>query len=158
MAYSGRFIPRNKDKYAGDFDKITYRSLWERNVMKWMDENPDVVKWESEETVVPYVCKTDGRPHRYFMDFNVTFKSGKTFLIEVKPKVQTTPPVKKSNRATPRYIKEVMTFAKNTAKWKAADKYAKDRGWIFQIWTEETLNESLGIKTGSGKYIKKGKK
>ena len=24
-------------------------------------------------------------------------------------------------------------------KWKAAESYAKDRGWTFEIWTEKTL-------------------
>lgn len=29
-------------------------------------------------------------------------------------------------------------------KWEAANDYAKDRGWKFQIWTEDTL-QSMGI-------------
>ncbi|AHY25131.1 putative head completion protein [Pectobacterium bacteriophage PM2] len=29
MAYSGKFIPVNKEKYKGDWRKITYRSSWE---------------------------------------------------------------------------------------------------------------------------------
>jgi hypothetical protein len=38
-----------------------------------------------------------------------------------------------------------MTYAKNQSKWKAADELCKDRGWIFEVWTEETL-KNLGIK------------
>ena len=26
-------------------------------------------------------------------------------------------------------------------KWEAANEYAKDRGWEFQVWTEKTLQE-----------------
>ena len=37
-----------------------------------------------------------------------------------------------------------MTYVKNMNKWEAADQYAKDRGWSFQIWTEDTLYE-MGI-------------
>ena len=29
-------------------------------------------------------------------------------------------------------------------KWKAANEYVKDRGWVFQVWTEHTL-QSMGI-------------
>ena len=52
--YSGRFRPKNIDKYAGDYTKIKYRSMWERQVFKWCDEKPHVIKWSSEEEVIPY--------------------------------------------------------------------------------------------------------
>ena len=55
------------------------------------------------------------------------------------------PPKKKSNRRTRRYISEVMTYGTNISKWEYAENYAKDRGWEFQIWTEDTLKE-MGIK------------
>ena len=42
MAYSGKFKVKNIKKYKGDFDNIIYRSLWERHVFKWCDENPNV--------------------------------------------------------------------------------------------------------------------
>lgn len=145
MAYSGTFKPSNTFKYDGDSSKITYRSLWELNVMKWLDLNPDVDSWSSEEVIIPYVCKTDGKPHRYFMDFKIKFKSGKVVLVEVKPSAQVAPP--KKRRKTDKYIKEVMTYAKNVSKWTAAREYVEKRGWEFQIWTEHTLEESLGIKT-----------
>jgi hypothetical protein len=35
-------------------------------------------------------------------------------------------------------------------KWKAANEYAKDRGWEFQIWTEKTLTE-MGIMPSQSK-------
>ena len=49
MAYSGRYIVNNTKKYKGDFTQVVYRSLWERNVFKWCDENPKVKAWSSEE-------------------------------------------------------------------------------------------------------------
>ena len=33
----------------------------------------------------------------------------------------------------------------NTSKWEYANEYAKDRGWGFEIWTEDTL-KAMGIK------------
>jgi len=144
MAYKGKFRPKNKDKYVGDVDAVTYRSLWERNTFRWLDDNDDVVGWNSEEVVIPYICATDGKRHKYHIDLWIKMKDGKTYLVEIKPKSQTKPP-KKPTRRTRRYIKETMTYAKNQSKWKAANEFAKDNGVSFQVWTEETL-KGLGIK------------
>jgi len=153
MAYSGRYTVKNPSKYDGDPTKVVFRSLWERQVFKWMDDNPNVIKWQSEETVIPYRCKTDNRIHRYFMDIKMVTKD-KTFLIEIKPKCQTKAP-KKPSRKTKRYITEVMAYVKNTSKWETAESYCADRGWEFAIWTEETLRD-MGIKILGAKKLKKG--
>ena len=144
MAYRGSYTPKNKQKYMGDSSKITYRSLWERNLMRWCDANPDVKQWVSEEVVIPYICGTDGRHHRYFIDFAIIFENGNKYLIEVKPDKETKPP-KPPKRKTKRYINEQLTYVKNQSKWKAANEFALDNGWTFQVWTENTL-KSLGIK------------
>ena len=128
----------------GDPKKVTYRSLWERQAFRWCEERDDVLAWSSEETVVPYVCPTDKRAHRYFVDLKIKFSNGRTVLVEIKPKSQTVPP-KKPQRQTKKYLSEVFTYVKNEAKWKAAQKYARDRGYHFEIWTEDTL-KSLGMK------------
>jgi len=65
-----------------------------------------------------------------------------TILIEVKPKAQTQPPKRPKNVRNKRYINEVKTWGVNQAKWEAAQEVCKDRGWKFQIMTEE----DLGIK------------
>jgi hypothetical protein len=144
MSYSGRYRPTNPGKYKGDPSKIIYRSLWERQVFKFLDENDDVVKWASEEVIIPYICKTDGKPHRYFVDLMIQLKAGDVYLVEIKPKNQTVPP-KKSSRKTKRYVTEVLTYIKNESKWEAAKEYCKDRGYSFQVWTEDTI-KGLGIK------------
>lgn len=144
MAYSGRYNPKNPEKYNGNPTNIVFRSLWERQVFRFCDENPDIKFWSSEEIIVPYVCKTDKRPHRYFVDLKLTFKDERVFLIEIKPKKETIQP-KVPSRKSPRYIREVLTYVKNQSKWEAANEYALDRGWIFQVWTEDTL-KALGIR------------
>jgi hypothetical protein len=142
MAYSGRFNPKNPQKYVGDFKNIIYRSTWECKVMDWLDKNPDVISWASEELIIPYISPVDGRCHRYFPDFiiKVLTKDGglKTILIEVKPKKQTKEP-EPQKRKTKRYITEVMTWGVNCSKWKAAKEYCADRGWTFQLITEDDL-------------------
>jgi hypothetical protein len=144
MTYRGKFRPKNIAKYHGDASSITYRSLWERQAFRWLDDNPDVLEWNSEEIVIPYRCKTDGKRHRYFIDLYVKFKTGQVFLIEIKPEKQTQEP-KKPKRQSQKYLREVMTYAKNISKWEAAASYCDQRGWLFEIWTEKSLKK-LGIK------------
>ena len=144
MAYRGKYKVKKPEKYEGDFKNVIYRSLWERQFFRWCESNDDVARWSSESVVIPYRCKTDGKMHRYFMDVKVKFKNGKTCLIEIKPEVQTKPP-KQQARKTKKYIKEVMTYAKNISKWEQAEKYCELRGWEFKIFTEKEF-KSLGIR------------
>lgn len=151
VTYKGKFKPKNPVKYTGDPTNIIYRSSWELKVMMFLDSHPNVVRWGSEEIAIPYESPVDGRIHRYYPDFFVEQinKDGKKerLLIEVKPKHQTQPPDIKS-KMTPKgmiskkYLNEVMTYGVNQAKWKAAIEICKDRGWKFQIMTED----ELGIK------------
>jgi hypothetical protein len=144
MAYSGRYKVKNVKKYAGNPSNIKYRSLWERQCFRWCDDNPSVLKWNSEEVVVGYKCQTDNKLHRYFVDMYIQMKDGKEYLIEIKPKNQTVPP-KQGARKTKKYLKEVLTYGKNMSKWEAATAYAQKRDMIFQVWTEDTI-KGLGIK------------
>ena len=141
----GRFSPKNPKKYDGDPTNIIYRSSYELKVMKYLDDNQNVISWASEEFFIPYVSPVDNRYHRYYIDFKVKIKNKegliKTIIIEVKPFYQTQEP-KVQKRKTKRYIEEVVTYGVNQAKFSAARAYAEERGWEFMILTE---NE-LGIK------------
>jgi len=141
MSYKGRFTPKNPKKYAGDYSNIVYRSLWELKVMKYLDENSNVIYWASEELVIPYVSPVDNKVHRYFPDFivKVLNKEGKetTMVLEVKPEKQTRPPSQK--RKTKQFIQESITYAINEAKWKAAELFCLEHGWKFKIITEKDL-------------------
>lgn len=138
------YQPRNPKKYKGDASKIVYRSSWERLFMEWLDLNPDVSLWESEEFYIPYISPVDNRQHRYFVDFKVKFANGSTLLIEIKPAHQTKKPVPRKGKKVALLESEVRTYAVNYAKWKAAEKYAAERGMKFAVFTEHTL-KSLGI-------------
>jgi hypothetical protein len=141
MSYKGWFRPKNPSKYKGNATNIIYRSNWELRVMKWLDGNPAVIWWASEELPIPYVSPVDNKVHRYFPDFIVRTKrkdgSEQTSILEVKPHKQTMMPTQK--RKTQRYLAEVATYAVNQAKWKAADLFCKEHGWQFQLITEKEL-------------------
>ena len=74
MAYQGIFRPKNPQKYVGDYKNIIYRSSWECRVMDFLDRNPDIISWASEELIIPYKSPADGKWHRYFPDFLVKVK------------------------------------------------------------------------------------
>lgn len=140
--YQGKYTPDNKEKYLGNPDNITFRSSWEFRAFKYCDNSPKVIKWASEEDIIPYISPLDKRMHRYFMDLKVVTidEYGKHVitLIEIKPDAETRPPVKKGKKKE-RYLQEVKTYIVNQAKWAAARSYCAKRGWNFAIWTEKNL-------------------
>lgn len=142
--YKGIYKIRNPEKYLGDPSNVVYRSGWERSVMIWCDDNPNVVGWVSEEVIIPYLCETDKRMHRYFMDFMIKYKDGRTVLVEVKPHKETVKPKTGQGRARRQVINETLTYIKNISKWTAAEKFVADRGWQFEIWDEHKLR-TMGI-------------
>ena len=153
MAYKTKYNPKNKSKYIGNHENIICRSLWERRVCKYLDENVNILRWGSEEIKIPYYSPVDKKMHRYYMDFKVTWRDGSVTLVEVKPNKETTPP-KKVNTRNKKYLTEALTYVKNMNKWEAANEYAKDRGWRFEIWTEVELREK-GIMKKPLKPLKK---
>lgn len=144
MAESNKSIyrPSYPKKYKGDPNNIVCRSTWERKFCRYCDLNENIISWASEEFFIPYVSPLDNKVHRYFPDYLIKVREQngetKTYLIEVKPKKQTKPPVKKS-RATKSFIYETKTYAVNQAKWKAAKEWCDDRKIEFKIITEEEL-------------------
>lgn len=141
--YQGRFKPKNIEKYMGDVNNIIYRSSWELKFMNYCDLNPNVLKYASEEIVIPYRSPLDGNIHRYFVDFYVKMKNKdgvvEEFLIEIKPNKQLTPPKKPAKRMTKSYVHELSEYVKNEAKWNAARKFCKERNLEFKILTEKEL-------------------
>ena len=149
MAYSGRFRPKNPDKYKGDPNKIVYRSSWECRAFSYLDKTENIIKWSSEEIVIPYRSPVDGKMRRYFPDIFLKFKASdgtiKTQIIEIKPAHEVSPPkmpkrTKNLRKAEWRHMRAMKTYAVNKAKWAAAEKYVKHHNiGAFRILTENEL-------------------
>lgn len=137
MYHKRKYVPLNPKKYAGDPSNIIMRSSWETKFAIWCDKNPSIIRWSSEETVIPYVSPLDGKMHRYFVDFKIETVNKKTYLVEIKPKAQTIKP--QGARQTAKFLKEATTYLVNQAKWEYARRYSKDRNWEFIILTEDDL-------------------
>lgn len=140
--YTGKFNPKNRVKYIGDSSNIIYRSSWELKYMNYCDTRSSMLRWSSEETIIPYKSPIDNKIHRYFVDFYCEYinKENKITkaLIEIKPKKYLTKP-KTPKKVTKKFLYESKTWAINEAKWTAAIQYCKKKGYEFIILTEETL-------------------
>ena len=123
MAHKGYFKPVNPQKYKGDHTQIVYRSRWECVCMSKFDTSDSVIWWQSEAKVIPYISPKDKKYHRYFVDFTVCVKNENNipeiFLVEVKPKYQTVPPVRPKGdvNKSRKYINEVITYGINLASY-----------------------------------------
>lgn len=139
----GIFNAQNIQKYKGKFP-IIYRSSLELKVMRWFDNNPNIVTWGSESVIIPYISPLDERLHRYFVDFVAVLKEAngnlKKFIIEIKPYKQTIKPQPTKNKKPKTMIYEQSEWVKNQAKWQAAESWAKSKGYEFLILTEKHIN------------------
>jgi hypothetical protein len=139
----GIFTIKNKEKYKGKLPCI-YRSSLELKVMRWFDNNPNVVTWGSESVIIPYMSPIDGRMHRYFVDFVAALKESngniKKLLIEIKPYKQTIKPEATKNKKVKTMIYEQTQYVVNQAKWQAVQAWGKSKGYDFLILTEKNIN------------------
>lgn len=122
--------------------EINYKSSLERKCLRYCDMNKYVKNYSLEPFAIKYLKPTTGKIHRYFIDFFIEFKNGQKFLVEIKPfseTIEPKKPKKKSEKAILNYQKALQTFAINTAKWRAAEAFCKERGIKFIILTENEL-------------------
>lgn len=115
--------------------------------MQYCDMKPSILKWSSEEFIIPYYSSAENKNRRYFVDFvlQVLGENGekKVLMVEIKPHSQTVPPntsARRKNRE--RVLQEMVDYQINQDKWAAAEQFAKEQGWEFVVMTEY----DLGIK------------
>jgi hypothetical protein len=135
----GVFKPKNKEKFLGK--EAFFRSGLELKFMRFCDRNPNIIKWGSENVILPYISPFDNKIHKYYIDNFVVIKEGNTikkYLIEIKPSKQTKPPSTKYKNER-HFLYEKALFIKNQAKWAAADHFCKKNNLEFLILTEKDL-------------------
>lgn len=141
---SGRFIPKNKEKYIGAAEIITYRSSWEETALNFFDNNPNVVRWSYEDIRIPYLKPMPNSQNIkraiYIPDAYIEYYNSKGVLVkellEIKPKSQTR---KSKSRNVTRKLYEDYVYAVNMCKWQAAERWANSRGIVFRIITEVSI-------------------
>ena len=141
--HKGKYFPKNPEKYKGDPTMIEFRSSWERTFMKWCDLRESIVSWQSEEGWVPYYDPIQKKHRRYFPDFLIRVRDAdgliRTQMVEIKPHKEVVGPEKNPKRRTKSWAYAVKMYVTNQAKWEAAKKLCKEKGWEFVIITEYEL-------------------
>ena len=139
----GKYRPKNPNKYNGDCTNVVYRSSYELKMFQYCDLRENVLLWESEEKVIPYLDPVTGRYKRYFPDVFIKYKDKegniRKAVIEVKPAKDLIEPEKNPKRRTKSWVYRVQTWARNQAKWSAAREWCEDRNMEFKIFTEYEL-------------------
>lgn len=149
--YKPSALNRNgEQKYQGRRPPL-FRSSYEKQCFYLLEQNPGVLWWKSEATVIPYISPIDHKRHLYYMDLTFEAIDAKTqkpqvFLVEIKPDSQTTQPVKGPRQHTKTFITACKTYGVNVAKWNAAYDYAMKNGYKFFIWTEKRMFEWKPVK------------
>lgn len=113
------------------FDKIIYRSSYEKKFIYWLENNPSVKHWGSECLKIPYLY-IDGKTHSYYPDYFVEMHDGTCMVVEIKPSSQTLKPLNENCWAYNAYVK-------NMCKWKATMEFCKSKGYQFKVITEKTI-------------------
>ena len=123
VAISGKYTPKNKQKFLGKRTPI-YRSMWERRFMIYCDRSESIFEWDSESIHIPYISPRDDKWHNYYPDFYIKYKDKHehiiTAIIEIKPNYQ-------------------KKWDVNIAKWIACQQYCDKEGYEFKVLTEREL-------------------
>lgn len=153
----GQYHPRNPEKYKGDINNIVYRSSWEYEAFRFLDNNKNVLEWASEPIAIPYVKPTEmlkvrkgikkkPKVSRYYPDLWVKFKNSKgqvtEQIIEIKPSNQTR---KSRARSEKKRNQQNLVLETNKAKWHYAQKWCSERNIDFRVLTEHSLGHLTKI-------------
>lgn len=118
------------------YQQLHYRSSWELEIMKCLEDFNEVKTYKGEGLAIPY--QLNGEPHLYYPDFLIEYTDGTTLMAEIKPKRE-------------------CSDAMNRAKWEAAQAYCHARGWKFEVWTENHISELKGVRQARIDAIKLSK-
>jgi sarcosine oxidase delta subunit len=136
----GFFKPNNPEKYVGNVADIVFRSSYELEFLRRIDNNPDVLKYTSETIKIKYYNPLKQRWARYFVDiFMEVMENGKRvkYLVEIKPVNQITQPKHTKHKKFQTYLTEMATYSVNQAKWQAAKKWCDQHGCKFVVVTRD---------------------
>ena len=131
----GFYRPKHPDKVIGN-DPIIYRSGIELKFFRFLDDNPNVIKWASEPIPIKYFDTARNKWRKYYVDNFVKIKEGKEtkdYLIEIKDIKETKKPENKRGKKKKNLLYEQKTFETNCCKWAFAEKFCKEHDMSFLL-------------------------
>ena len=146
---SGKYDPKNPEKYIGDIHNIIYRSSWEYRFCMYCDTNDAILKWSSEPVAIDYYNPLDKKEHKYNVDFYIKVlkedQQTQDWIIEIKPDNQTKKPLYEGIMTVAKlksYNRNMQIWITNQAKFKAARDWAEKRDYRFGVIGEDFLFKS----------------
>ncbi|MFX1295806.1 MAG: TnsA endonuclease N-terminal domain-containing protein [Promethearchaeota archaeon] len=103
---------------------LNYESQFERNYLYLLDHDPNCIDLQTQPCCIDYITITEKKATLY-PDIWAIFSDSKQFLFEVKPEKKLKKLIKDKNWA--KRIEAITEFCKN-------------RGWTYQIITENKIN------------------
>lgn len=163
----GNYIPKYKDKVIklNTQGGVYYRSSWEKRIMTWLDNSPNIVKWGAECMRIPYQMthfeNGDARvkEHSYYPDFYYEIKLSDgnidRVIAEVKPMKEYKMVIDLSENkleVPDKGLKKLKNFEydlkmayKNKNKWETMINWCNLKGYKFIVITEQHLKK-LGVR------------
>ena len=124
--YAGWF--KKGEHYSTKLKKeVHYRSSWEKEVYELLDGDDNVKHYTEEPCRIAYQIETEEHKRHYIPDLLITYKDGAKKLIEIKPSA-------------------FLEHEKNLAKFKAAKSRCEKEDWLFEVWTENTIQNYLTME------------
>ncbi|MDR9748544.1 TnsA endonuclease N-terminal domain-containing protein [Paenibacillus taichungensis] len=109
---------RGKEPFFSSGLMIHWDSFLERDYIRLADFDQDVHELYHQPLCIHYM--QNGKRLRYFPDFKVILKNGKTLIVEVKPF-------------------ELLDDPKNQIKFEVGRRYCEEKGWLYQVFTEREI-------------------
>jgi hypothetical protein len=116
---------RGKFPSKKNMKMIYWESLLERDYIKTLEFDKDVVMFESQPVEIEYLYY--GKKRSYFPDFLVTFRTEKVFLIEVKPE-------------------DRVEEEENKLKAEVGKMYCREHDWEYKVVTERDIRKGCFIE------------
>lgn len=110
---------RGKEPFFTTNTMVHWDSFLERNFIRLVDFQLEVEELYHQPVCIHY--NLDGKPRRYFPDFKMVLSNHQTVLVEVKSKA---------------FFNEY----NNIIKYKVGQQYCADKGWLYQVYTEEQID------------------
>lgn len=138
----GYFDVSKSTKYIGT-DPVIYRSSLEYRIFNMFERSPKIVRWCSEPDFIKIYYEFKGKKMQYFMDCYAEFDNGVKQLIEVKPHAQTQAPELRKYKNEASFNRDLETYQRNLAKWRASIEFARANNMEFKIITDVTINKYM---------------
>jgi len=160
---NGLYIPINKNKIIklNNQGGLFYRSGLEQKFMIYLDNNKDVIHWNTELIKIPYLknawnnklLESTMSEHTYFPDFYYELKRKdgtiSKVVCEIKPYKDTRPPSLPDNptiNQLKNFEYSLKEYSKNMDKWKFCLEWCKNKGYEFVIITDKIPCKLCGTK------------